>query len=480
MRPWVRRTALGALVLSSVCVVRAASMTPPTVPSRSLPALPELDAEILAASLADAIAVPTVSLPSGGAPEAFERLHALLRARHPTIYAACEVERVGLSLLMRWPGRDPTRAPIILTAHLDVVPAPADDWTHPPFAGTRADGFVWGRGALDDKLGVIGLLAATESLARAGFVPGRDVYLAFGHDEEVGGPTGAVVLAERLRARGVHAEFVLDEGGAIASGVLPGVERPVALIGIAEKGFATVEMTARGEGGHSSMPPPHGAIGRVARAVERLEAAPLPTDLRGPSRAMIERLGAELGLVPKLALANLWLFAPAVRFALSRHPAANAIVRTTTAVTMFDAGTAANVLAPVARATANFRILPGDTVDGVMAHVRAEIDDDAIELRCVDCWDPSPVSRTDAPAYLLLEQTIGALWPEAIVSPSLVVGATDARHYAGVADDVYRFLPIRMQESDRARLHGVDERIAEADLVLAARFYQALLTAAAG
>jgi carboxypeptidase PM20D1 len=480
----VRAIALGLVVLAAICVVRAATVRAPVVDAGTAPTVPAIDVDRVADDLAAAVAVPTVSLPSGGEPEHFARLREVLRARFPRVHETLALELVGEhAMLFHWRGRDPSRAPIILTAHLDVVPVEPgteDDWSEPPFSGARSGGFVWGRGALDDKLGVVGILSACERLIEDGFVPGRDVWLAFGHDEEVGGPEGAVKLAARLAALGVHAELLLDEGGAVVEGALPGITRPVALVGIAEKGLASFELVATGEGGHSSMPKRDGAIARLSRALVRLDEHPMPSDLRGPSRAMIDRLTPELGFGPRLALANLWLLEPAVRWALSKSPASDAIIRTTTAPTVLAAGSADNVLAAHARAVVNFRILPGETVADVEAHVRDVIDDDAIDVRCTShCWDPSPTSRIDSEAFAAIERVILWTWPDAVVSPSLVVGATDARHYVAVADDVYRFLPMRLGELDRARLHGTDERIAEADLGAALRFYALLLRSVA-
>ncbi len=472
--------ALASAGLGGVCGVRAARVQPPVVDPGRAPDLPEVDGERLAADLAAAIAVPTVSIPSGGDPAKFVELHAVLRERFPLVHRELELEIVGgHSMLFRWRAPASTWAPIILAAHLDVVPVEPGteaDWTQPPFAGAIADDHVWGRGAMDDKLGVVGVLTAVESLLARGFVPSREIWLAFGHDEEVGGHDGAQRIAARLAELGVSAEFLLDEGGAVVHGMLPGIERPVALVGIAEKGLATLELEVGGDGGHSSMPPRRSAIGRLGRALERLESRPMASSLRGPTRMMIDRLTPEFEYGPRLVLANLWLFGPVVRTVLARRPPSDAVIRTTTAVTMFDAGVAPNVLASRAKAVVNFRILPGDTVESVQSHVRGAIDDASITIRCTeDCWDPSPTSSIESHAFATLEQTIVQVWGDAVVSPSLVVGATDARHYEAVAEDVYRFLPIPMRDVDRARLHGTDERIALADLAAAVRFYQTLI-----
>jgi carboxypeptidase PM20D1 len=471
---------IGAGGLAALCGTRAAMVKPPVVDPGLAPELPVIADGRVANDLAAVIAVPTVSIPSGGDPAKFGELRDLLRERFPLVHRELELELVGEhAMLFRWRAPATTWSPIILAAHLDVVPVESGTegaWTQPPFDGVIADGFVWGRGAMDDKLGVVGVLAAVESLLAAGFVPSREIWLAFGHDEEVGGQEGAQRLAQRLAELGVQAEFLLDEGGAVVHGMLPGIERPVALVGIAEKGVATLELEVLGEGGHSSMPPRRSTIARLGRALERLESRPLTSHLRGPTRMMIDRLTPELDYGPRLVLANLWMFAPLVRTALAQRPPSDAVIRTTTAVTMFDAGVAHNVLAARARATVNFRILPGDTVESVQAHVRGVIDDPCITVQCTeDCWDPSPTSRVDSPAFLLLERAIVQVFPEAVVAPSLVVGATDARYYEDVAEDVYRFLPMPMRDVDRARLHGTDERIAIADFAAAVRFYQTVI-----
>lgn len=473
---------LGLAALSAVCVVRAATVRAPAFAPGPAPALPPIDVDAVAQALSHAVAVPTVSRRTGGEAAAFDRLHATLLADFPRVQQALSRERIGEhALLMRWPGRDASAPPILLTAHLDVVPVEPDtldEWTYPPFSGAIADGFVWGRGAIDDKTAVVGILAAIEALLQTGHVPSCDVWLALGDDEEVGGRDGAMAIAAALRDRGVRPRFVLDEGGAVVDGVLPGVAKPVALVGIAEKGAASLELSVIGEGGHSSMPPRGGAIARLAAAVVRLDQSPMPAALRGPAAAMVDRLTPELGFAARLALANRWLLGPAVTWVLSRHPASNAIVRTTTAPTIFAAGTADNVLAAHARAVVNFRILPGETVQDVVAHAIDVVDDDAITIRCLDhCWDPSPVSPDAGEGWDEIAAAIAWSWPDAVVSPSLVVGATDARHYGGISDRVYRFLPIRLDDVDRKRLHGTDERIAVADLGRAVAFYAALLTA---
>lgn len=314
-----------------------------------------------------------------------------------------------------------------------------------------------------------------------GFTPRRTVLLAYGHDEEVGG-RGAQAIAALLRGRGVRPWMVVDEGGVIGQGLMPGVNRPTALIGIAEKGFVSVELTARAEGGHSSMPPRHGSIGRLSAAIRRLEESPMPARLDGAALQLFNRVGPEMPFAQRAVFANLWLTRPLVIRTLEGVPGSNAMIRTTAAPTIFQAGTKENVLPSLARAVVNFRILPGDSVAGVVAHVRRVVNDTAVHVRAMETFssEPSPVSRTDGEPYRLLERSIRQAAPDAVVAPYLVVGGTDARHYHGLSQHVYRFLPIRMTSRDLGRMHGTDERIRVRDYEAGIRFYRQLLLNAAG
>ncbi len=365
--------------------------------------------------------------------------------------------------------------------HMDVVPVePGTEgqWTQPPFEGRNADGYVWGRGALDDKASVVGLLEAVEQLLREGYQPRRTIYLAFGHDEEQGGPAGAPAIAALLGTRHVELEYVLDEGGAITDGILRGMSRPVAVLGTAEKGFVSVELTVAGTGGHSSAPPPQTAIGILSAAVGRLEAQQMPAQLKGVTEQMFAYVGPEMNFLPRVLLANMWLTRPLVVRQLQAAPHTNALLRTTTAATIFEGGVKDNVLPSRARAVVNFRILPGDTVAGVLEHVRRTIADERVQvevLKTTTVSEPSPVSGTDTPGYRVIERTIRELFPTVVVTPALVIGATDARHYTKLSPNVYRFLPAWLRPADLERIHGTNERISVENLAQFVKFYRQLI-----
>lgn len=442
-----------------------------------------VDEGAAAERLAQALRIQTVSYQDGAqtSGDAFLALHRHLEQAYPKTHATLGRELVsGYSLLYTWKGRNEKLKPVLLAAHQDVVPVEPETarrWSQPPFEGRISDGFVWGRGALDDKSGVLGLLEAVELLLGENFQPERTIYFAFGEDEEVGGELGAARVAELLRQRGVELEYVLDEGLAITEGILPDIDRPVALIGVAEKGHVSVELSAEVEGGHSSMPPQQTAIGILSAAVNRLEANQMPASIEGVQRQTFEHLGPEMPFGKRLVMANLWLFKPLVVRLLSASPSSNAAIRTTTAVTIIEGGLKENVLPSRARAVVNFRILPGDSVEGVLAHVRETVNDTRIRIAKfgTGAREPSAVSSTDTQGYQTVQKTIRQVFPETLVAPALVVAGTDSRHYSALTNHIYRFLPMRVRPEDVKRLHGVDERISVADYAGFVKFYYHLI-----
>jgi carboxypeptidase PM20D1 len=443
-----------------------------------------VDVNAAAEHLAQALRFQTVSPPDPAQfkPEEFQKLHDYLAQAFPRAHAALTREPVaGYSLLYKWPGQDESLKPILLLGHLDVVPiepGTESQWTQPPFEGRISEGYVWGRGAVDDKAGVIGLLEAVEMLLREGYQPRRTIYLAFGHDEELGGPVGAPALAALLASRGVTPEYVLDEGGAITEGIVRGVGRPVAVVGAAEKGFVSVELTVEGTGGHSSAPPTQTVVGILAAAVARLEAEQMPAELKGVAQQMFDYIGPEMNFPMRVAFANLWLTRPLVVRQLASVPATNALLRTTTAATFFEGGVKDNVLPRRARAVVNFRILPGDTVAGVLEHVRRTVGDERVKVEALKgtaMSEPSAVSGADAAGYRVIERTLRELFPDIVVAPSLVIGATDARHYAKLCPSVYRFSPAPIRGGDLERIHGTNERLSGADFAQMIKFYRQLI-----
>ncbi|MGH8447131.1 MAG: M20 family peptidase [Solimonas sp.] len=475
---------VAAILLLALAVALGVGLSrlPSAAAARAAPVKIAVDADALAVRLAAAVRIPTISA-SAEAPndEAFVALAALLRSQYPRVHQALALETVGAhGLLYRWQGSDAKLQPILLLAHQDVVPvdtAGASRWQHAPFSGDIADGYIWGRGTLDDKGSLIAQMEAIEALLAQGYAPQRTVYFAYGHDEEIGGHDGAQKLAARLAELGVRARFGLDEGGAITRGVVAGVTAPVASIMVAEKGYASFELRVHEAGGHSSMPPRATAIGRLAAAVARLEAQQMPARLTPATAQMLDTLASQFPFVQRLAIANRWLFGPLLLRQFAQAPVTNALVRTTTAPTMFNAGVKDNVLPGEALAVVNFRLLPGDTIAAVQQHVVDTIADPDVEVKLqADFADEaSPSADARGAGYALLKRTVEEVFPDVVVVPGLVVGATDLRHYGKVIDARYNFNPGRLDAADLERIHGIDERVSIAEFAEMVRFYQRLL-----
>lgn len=341
-------------------------------------------------------------------------------------------------------------------SHQDVVPVDEptlNAWEAGPFEGKISPTAIIGRGTMDDKGTLIGLLEAVEKLLEESFVPSQTIYLAFGHDEEVGGAKGAAEIAKHLKAKGVQATMTLDEGGFLAENMIPGIDGPVAMVNLAEKGFASFKLIVETNGGHSSQPPKENTIGMLAKAIVDLENNQLPYKLVKPIDYQFEYLGAELPFFQKLAFANPWLFKKSILESLNAH--------TTTAPTIIDGGVKNNVIPTVAEATINFRILPGETIESVKQHIERSISDKVKVVPVGFLTNPSPVSSIDSEAYRTLEKTIRDVFPNSIVVPGLVGGGTDARYFYEVSDNVFRFYPIRIGPDSMTRFHGIDEKISK-------------------
>jgi carboxypeptidase PM20D1 len=430
-----------------------------------------------------ALRFETISTADGPSdPAAFVALHDFLKEKYPLVHKTLTRETVGgLSLIYRWPGRDPKKAPIILMGHIDVVPiAPGTEgsWHKRPFEAAVEGDWLYGRGSIDDKSTVIAVLEAVEQLLAEGFVPDRAIILQFGHDEEAGGRAGAKLIVDKLVAEGVKPALVIDEGGAMTSGKALGAGPVIAVVGVAEKGAVSLELSVSGDGGHSSTPPSTTHIGRLARAVATLEANPFPARIDGVAEAMFEHAAPYLPFGPRFAMSNLWLTRPLItRVLLSRSLTAS-MLRTTTAPTIFNAGTKDNVLPPTARAVVNFRIKPGETVASVTDHVRALIADPEVKVSALGfSSDPSPVSSIDGPAFGAIRRTIRETLGDAPppVLPFLVMGGTDARYWSRQSSVAYRFSPFLMEEDATRRAHGTDERLSITSFVKGIRFYVQLI-----
>lgn len=442
-----------------------------------------------ASRLGEAVRLRTVSSRDDAAlnTDQFKQLHALLVARFPKTHAILKREVVNdLNLLYTWEGTKTSAPPILLMAHQDVVPiAPGTEknWTVDPFSGVVQDGFVWGRGAWDDKGNLMAQFEAIEMLVSSGYKPERTVYFAYGADEEVAGLRGAARIAALLKSRNIHLDFVLDEGMLITEGIMPGITKPAALIGIAEKGFVSLEMKVSTSPGHSSMPPPAGtsAISMISAALKHIDDHQFPASISGVAGEMFATLAPEMSGFQRVALSNLWLFGPMVQKQLEKGASTSAMMRTTTALTIVKAGNKDNVLPGNAEATVNFRLLPGDTKELVAERVKTQIlkatGNDRFELKALPgSVDASKVAPVDSAQYQLINRTVREVFPGTLVAPGLTIGGTDSIHYGDISDHIFKFSPVRAKAEDIPRFHGTNERISIRNLTELIRFYHQLLT----
>lgn len=433
------------------------------------------------ARLQQLIRVPTISRTEGDTTDwpAFARFRQLLAELYPLTHAALELELfAGHTMLFRWPGATDA-APSVLMAHYDVVAASPEGWQHPPFAadivGAGPERVIWGRGALDDKGAMAAILEAVEQQLADGFAPCADLYLCFGHDEETHG-TGARAAAEALGARGIRPAMVLDEGGAIVSGVLPGLTRPGAMVGVGEKGVSHVVLTVHQQGGHASTPPRMTATVRLARAITRLNARPFPTGINEAIAEMFRLAGAHSSGPLAAVFRRPRLFSPVLRLALSRlGDETNALVRTTTAVTQLSGSMARNALAERAEAVVNVRIAVGSSVAEAVAHVRGAIRDPLVQLTVDDASEPSPISPTRGSQWQAIVDAVAAIDPGVLTLPYVQTGASDSRQFTGICDSVYRFTPFEMSAEERATLHAVNERVHVQTWLRGIDFYRHLI-----
>jgi carboxypeptidase PM20D1 len=453
------------IIVAGIVFIRALTFAAKLAP---LPEIkkPVFDALSAGEHLGRAIRCQTISTAENTIPDTarLSEFRLALREMYPLVYQSLQFELVNdHALLYTWPGRQPGLKPVLFIAHQDVVPVDPttlNSWSHLPFKGIIANGFVWGRGAQDMKGHLISLLEAVETLLTQGYRPERTVYLGFGHDEEVGGPQGAGHIARHLQSRGVRLAAVLDEGLSILDGAFPGITEPVALIGNAEKGYLTLEFTVDGIPGHASMPPVQTPIGILAAALARLEASHPPVHLEA-MRNLFRAIGRSAPFSLRLAFANLWLLKGLVVRKLAASPQTHAAIRTTTALTVINGGIKDNILPRQATAKVNFRIFPGETIETVSEHVRRVIADERVKFKPVPlaAWNPVATSPVDTPFFRKMENAIHNVFGSIPVAPFLMLAATDSRHFDPISDAIYRFSPEVSTQEDMRRIHGIDERL---------------------
>ncbi len=470
------------LIFTLIIVVRALLFVPKEEPKEA-PTSTLVDADRALQNLSKMIQCKTISYyePSKIDTSEFEKFRELLITLYPNVHKTCSRERIGnTGLLYQWKGKD-SREPMILMAHYDVVPVKADQWEVDAFSGLIRDDVLWGRGTLDTKGTLCGVLEAAEELISKGYVPKKDVYFSFSGDEEIFGSSAPAIVAE-LKKRGITPYMVVDEGGAIVSNVFPGVSTPAALIGIAEKGAVNFDLSMVTKGGHSSTPPVHTGVGRLAAAAVKIEAHPMKRQLTKPVREMFDTLGRHSGFAYKILFANFWCFAPLFDMICKKSGGElNAMMRTTCALTMMSGSDAYNVLPFKPTLGGNARLIGTDTTESFQKEIEKIIQDDEIKMTLATGGEnPSPCSDTDCEAWRLLQKSIRATWSNVIVSPYLMMAGSDSRHYSLISDRVYRFSAMELSKEERGMIHGNNERIPKETLKKTVEFYISLVESLEG
>lgn len=460
----------------AVVLVRTLLFRPEPLPPAE-PVEVTVNQQKIVADMVDMIRLKTVSYRDDGLTDKkeFEKFEQLLKERFPLLNKTASFRKIGKTGLLYHLKGQSDQAPTVLMAHYDVVPVNEEDWTRPAFDGLIEDGCIWGRGTLDTKGTLCGIVQAVETALEQGYTPKNDLYLAFSGEEEIDGDSCKDIVSF-LEQKGVTPALVLDEGGAIVENVFPGVKQECALIGIAEKGGVNFDFTLRSSGGHASTPAPRSTLGRLSDAVARLEKHPFPAQLTLAAKGMFDILGRNSNFLFRMIFANLWCFFPVIDL-IGRLTGGelNAMVRTTIAVTRMQGSDAYNVMPPKASFGINMRLLGKDTIESVKTRLQKTVKNDRIAISLVSGMEPSICSDTAAPGWDVICTAIRQTWSDTLISPYLMMACSDSRHYCRITDKVYRFSAMRLSKEERKMIHGNDERIPISTLLQTVAFYQRLL-----
>ena len=468
----------GLLVLGffALVLIRTLKFTPKNQPTSSQEPV-ALDQDAVIHDLAELVRCKTVSYHDASLEDdvEFRKLIDKLPRLYPRVFDACTLRELpGRALLFRWPGKTHTE-PTVLMAHYDVVPVHEKNWEKPPFDAILEDGVLWGRGTLDTKVTINGILHAANILIGQDYKPDHDIYFAFSGGEEISGP-GASNIVELFRKEGITPGLVVDEGGAVVEDVFPGVKGPIGLIGIAEKGMIDAQFRCVSAGGHASAPKPHTPVGILAKACTKVEGNPFPAHIEGPAARMFDTLGRHSSFLYRMIFANMWCFGWIIDLLGKRSGGEmNALLRTTVAFTQMSGSAAPNVIPPEASMVANMRLNPADSVESALNYLRKVVNDDTIEISALDSSEPSRISQVDCEAWDKVAASVAETWTGSIVSPYLMVQCSDCRHWGVISDKVYRFSAMDLTAQERATIHGNNERIRVSTACKAVEFYIRLM-----
>jgi len=474
MLGWLFLSLIAVFVLA--LIVRTLQFKP--VPQKEVSDVPvELDEEKIVRDMQDMIRCKTISNrePALMDMAEFEKFQNLLADRFPLIHEKTTLRKIGLTgLLYHLPGKSHEKAGVCMS-HYDVVPIEEEGWSKPAFEGIVEDGILWGRGTLDTKGTLCGVMEALEALLKTGYEPQYDLYLSFSGEEEVDGDACRLIV-EWFAQQGITPDWVVDEGGAVVDHVFPGYPGQCALVGIAEKGGFNVDFSMESQGGHASTPPTKQLLGHLSRALLQVEKKAFSFQLTKPVAEMFDTVGRHSSFPLRMVFANLWCFKPVLNLIgkLSGGEL-NAMMRTTVALTCFEGSKAYNVMPPKAHFAANLRLLGEDTMDSAVEYLKKVVNNDKITVTNLGGMNPSPCSDTDCEGWELVKTAIRQTWPEAVVSPYLMMACSDSRHYNAITDKVYRFSAMHLSKEERGMIHGNNERIPVKTLLSTVAFYTRLL-----
>ena len=472
---WIIPVAL-VVIFIAVLLLRTLRFTPAAQQEVEIPPI-SLNEEKIVADMADMIRCKTVSNRDASlvAWDEFTKFQNLLAERFPRIHESCTLTKLGKTgLLYHLKGKSDA-APSVCMSHYDVVPVEEDGWEKPAFEGILENGELWGRGTLDTKGTLCGVMEALEQLLGEGYVPTNDLYLSFSGEEEIDGDSCREIV-KYLLEKGVTPAMVVDEGGAVVDNVFPGVDGQCALIGISEKGNVSMDLSLESQGGHASTPPPHTILGQLSQAAVAIENHPFPRHLTRPVAEMFDTLGRHSSFLYRMIFANLWCFEPVLDMICRKSGGElNAMMRTTVAITRMQGSKAYNVLPPSASMGINVRLMGGDTIERAVDYIKSVIKNDNIAIRVVDGGNPCAVSETSGEAWETLKTAIRQTWPEALVSPYLMMAGSDSRNYCAISSHVYRFSAMHLSKAQRAMIHGHNERVPVETLLRTVEFYVRLL-----
>jgi acetylornithine deacetylase/succinyl-diaminopimelate desuccinylase-like protein len=367
-------------------------------------------------------------------------------------------------VLAHIPGSEPLK-PLLINHHMDVVAADPTQWTHPPFSGAVADGFVWGRGTLDTKnLGVVFLLAL-ESLIKEGVTFRRPIIFSAVPDEETGGSQGMRWLVQNHLAA-LDPEWVWDEG----SGGFKGVFGPQVMFGVAvaEKQIQHLRLVATGEPGHGSLPHNNNANVTLLNAIQRVLRSPRPLRVNTSAAEMFKSIAATQKFPASVLLRNLSnpLVLNLAAKRLSADKLTNALLRDTISLNVLKAGYKVNVIPERAEAEMDCRLLPDTDADEFHRWLKERIADERVKVEIIESSPPSGTAPLDNPFYKAVTNAVTRHAPGASIFPLLMPGGTDGRYFRQRGYAAYGFGPLILAREDISRPHGIDERISIENLVL--------------